>query len=693
MLVPQGEGSGTPTEPHHTPSLEAQLPSHTTHSSPTISSVSTVSILPVTSSDTPHIRQYTRRTKIAQDDALIKGRNLDEGEAAADKVSDDTEEMETVLTSMDAATVLASRAAEVPTGSGSIPTAGPPADEVPTGSDVVPTARKDIVDNATTMAPGMYKLDPIILAPRVKNSRKAHEYYLKHTMKQAAILREVVEKAKSRNPLDSTSYSACMYVKLIQELLGYIRDTCPGIHKPSEKLVVITPTNKKKTDQFADTVTSSSNVPKVTNKHLLYSIRVNPSTSASRLRPSGNTKNDRISRTPSSNEKNKVEVQSRKVKSSLNKRNSDSKNVCDKHVKHPDKELVPPLDKVMVITLKWIYKAKLDELGGILKNMARLVAPRYRQEEGIDFEESVAHVARLEAIRIFLVFAADINMIVYQMDVKMAFLNGILREEVYISQPDGFVDSNNPNHHIEELFGIVIVEWFVRYLVRVHLDQQLLRKVNWLTQQQLKLLLQELERSHCRHLVKIDMDGFNYFLVVEEGETGEAALAEGKSHCRQLIKVDMDGFNYFSSTSVVNTEFSDVFPDELPDALPPLCDIQHHIDLEHGSQFPNMPHDRMNPGEHEELRRQVEELVSKGYVRERMSPSAQPHRPLDLIYLHVSRSVPKKVHDFVEWFPYHVLKTKIIGSSKCNPLGSGIFFLLAVGTFFTGSGNFFCQWE
>ncbi|GJT92471.1 retrovirus-related pol polyprotein from transposon TNT 1-94 [Tanacetum coccineum] len=109
-------------------------------------------------------------------------------------------------------------------------------------------------------------------------------------------------------------------------------------------------------------------------------------------------------------------------------------------------ELVPQPDKVMVITLKWIYKVKLDELGGILKNKARLVACGYRQEEGIDFEESFAPVSRLEAIRIFLAFAAHMNMVVYQMDVKTAFLNGNLREEVYVSQPNGFVDPNNSNH-------------------------------------------------------------------------------------------------------------------------------------------------------------------------------------------------------------------------------------------------------
>nr|GEV71984.1 reverse transcriptase domain-containing protein [Tanacetum cinerariifolium] len=254
MLVQQGEGSGTPTEPHHTPSLKAQPPSHTTHSLSSLPPVTTT-IPTVTPFETTPIRQYTRRARIAQsfallivadepesplrdisqgeacpidsdfiadqdratiaksstlphdsaprvtsyaaegsmqqtineltalctslqrqylelavefeaqgieitrlkaklklledrqgvaaegfkDDAPIKGRSLDEGEAAAERISDDTKDMATVLTSMDAATVLPSRATKVPTGSRSIPTAGPSTAEVPTGSDVVLT--------------------------------------------------------------------------------------------------------------------------------------------------------------------------------------------------------------------------------------------------------------------------------------------------------------------------------------------------------------------------------------------------------------------------------------------------------------------------------------------------------------------------------------------------------------------------
>ncbi|GKB18911.1 retrovirus-related pol polyprotein from transposon TNT 1-94 [Tanacetum coccineum] len=136
-------------------------------------------------------------------------------------------------------------------------------------------------------------------------------------------------------------------------------------------------------------------------------------------------------------------------------------------------ELVPRPDKVMVITLKWIYKVKLDELGGILKNKARLVARGYRQEEGIDFEESFALVARIESIRIFLAFTTHKNMIIYQIDVKTAFLNGIMREEVYVSQPDGFVDQDNPNHVYKlkkALYGLKQASRNDILLVQIYVD-------------------------------------------------------------------------------------------------------------------------------------------------------------------------------------------------------------------------------
>ncbi|GJX82191.1 retrovirus-related pol polyprotein from transposon TNT 1-94 [Tanacetum coccineum] len=109
-------------------------------------------------------------------------------------------------------------------------------------------------------------------------------------------------------------------------------------------------------------------------------------------------------------------------------------------------ELVSCPDKVLLIKLKWIYKVKTDEFGRVLKNKARLVAQGFRQEEGIDFEESFAPVARIEAICIFVANTTHKNMTIYQMYVKTAFLNGELKEEVYISQPEGFVDQDNPSH-------------------------------------------------------------------------------------------------------------------------------------------------------------------------------------------------------------------------------------------------------
>nr|GFB58554.1 retrovirus-related Pol polyprotein from transposon TNT 1-94 [Tanacetum cinerariifolium] len=102
--------------------------------------------------------------------------------------------------------------------------------------------------------------------------------------------------------------------------------------------------------------------------------------------------------------------------------------------------------KVFLIKLKWIYNVKTDKFGGALKNKARLVAQGFRQAKGINFKESFAFFARIEATLIFVANFAHKMMTVFQMDVKTAFLNGELKEEVYVSQPEGFVNQDNPLH-------------------------------------------------------------------------------------------------------------------------------------------------------------------------------------------------------------------------------------------------------
>nr|GEZ02750.1 retrovirus-related Pol polyprotein from transposon TNT 1-94 [Tanacetum cinerariifolium] len=140
----------------------------------------------------------------------------------------------------------------------------------------------------------------------------------------------------------------------------------------------------------------------------------------------------------------------------------------------------------------WIYKVKLYEYGDVLKNKARLVVKGYQQEEGINFEESFAQVARIEAIRIFIANAASKNMTIYQMDVKTAFLNSELKEEVYVSQSEGFVDPDHPTHVYrlnKALYGLEQAPWKfgmdscdsvdTPMMDRLKLDEEPLGTINW----------------------------------------------------------------------------------------------------------------------------------------------------------------------------------------------------------------------
>ncbi|GJT16614.1 retrovirus-related pol polyprotein from transposon TNT 1-94 [Tanacetum coccineum] len=121
-------------------------------------------------------------------------------------------------------------------------------------------------------------------------------------------------------------------------------------------------------------------------------------------------------------------------------------------------ELVPQPKNMTIIGTKWVFRNKLDENGIVSQNKARLVAQGYNQQEGIDYDETYASVARLESIRILLAYACALDFKLFQMDVKSAFLNGFINEEVYVAQPPGFIDFEKPDHvyKLKKAFVLVL---------------------------------------------------------------------------------------------------------------------------------------------------------------------------------------------------------------------------------------------
>ncbi|GJW06801.1 retrovirus-related pol polyprotein from transposon TNT 1-94 [Tanacetum coccineum] len=184
---------------------------------------------------------------------------------------------------------------------------------------------KYLANNKVTHHPSDPEINTEPITPKLLNKRSAHSAYIKHTQEEAAVLRDLVDHIKANYPLDPTLESACKYTKLIQELLSKIRKTCPSINNSGEQLVALTPMNKVKRVRFTEPVTSSRNtITKkastsnlTSNKPMLSSKGVKPSTNGSGSQPSVNTKKDRILQTQSSTQMNKVETHHRKVKSSL----------------------------------------------------------------------------------------------------------------------------------------------------------------------------------------------------------------------------------------------------------------------------------------------------------------------------------------------------------------------------------------
>ena len=225
-------------------------------------------------------------------------------------------------------------------------------------------------------------------------------------------------------------------------------------------------------------------------------------------------------------------------------------------------ELVPRPRDHHIIGTKWVFRNKLDENGVITRNKARLVAQGYNQEKGIDYEETYAPVARLEAIRLLLAYACSKNFKLYQMDVKSAFLNGVINEEVYVSQPPGFENDEYPDYVYKlkrALYGLKQAPrvWYERLskflldhgysrgkvdttlfikrkgkhilLVQVYVDDIIFGSTNiHLVEEFSKVMQGEFEMSLMGEL--------NYFLGLQIKQLDEGTAVCQTKYCRELLK-------------------------------------------------------------------------------------------------------------------------------------------------------------
>nr|GEW40342.1 hypothetical protein [Tanacetum cinerariifolium] len=302
---------------------------------------------------------------------------------------------------------------------------------------------KKVVDTAiskpkvTTIAPGMFKIAIKPLAPKLFKNKDVHIDYIQHSRKHADVLQEIVEDARALCPLDC-NLDATLVPKppsstpfipptrnerdtLIQPLFDEYSRTQPSVDAPDTEVVALV-------QAISTTTPSSASVDQ----------------DAPLLKPSF--------KESSSHNGNSINQPPEHIIKWTKYHPIDNMigNLLDKSPQDINYKMRPCYVILMLSFLpsnqRLVFKVKLDEPGGVLKNKAWLVARGYRQEEGIAFKESFALVARLKVVRIFTAFDAHMTMAVYQMDVKTSFLNGIIREEVYVSQPDEFVDEENPNH-------------------------------------------------------------------------------------------------------------------------------------------------------------------------------------------------------------------------------------------------------
>nr|GEX98267.1 retrovirus-related Pol polyprotein from transposon TNT 1-94 [Tanacetum cinerariifolium] len=338
--------------------------------------------------------------------------------------------------------------------------------------------RKVVVNEAITLHPidpELLKIDVAPLAPNLRNNRTAHNDYLKHTQEEIATLREIVKNERLLNPLNtSLDYAvvatACYtqnqsIIRLRHEETPYelLHNKLPDLSFHHVFGALCYPTNDSEnlgklqpkayigifigyapTKKAFWIYNRRPALNEMTPATISLGLMQKPSSSTPYVPPSRNDWDllfqplfDELLTHPPS-----VDLQAHKVIAPIDDTTPETQSyvipqdveedIHDIEVAHMRNDLlfsvlIPEVTSAQSLSTisphTMIYKVKLDELGGILKNKARLVARGYHQEEGIDFEESFAPVTRLEAIRIFLAYGAHKNMVVYQMDVKTVFLN------------------------------------------------------------------------------------------------------------------------------------------------------------------------------------------------------------------------------------------------------------------------------
>ncbi|KAK2411518.1 putative mitochondrial protein [Trifolium repens] len=225
-------------------------------------------------------------------------------------------------------------------------------------------------------------------------------------------------------------------------------------------------------------------------------------------------------------------------------------------------DLVPKPKHKNIIGTKWVYRNKLNEQGEVTRNKARLVAQGYSQQEGIDFTETYAPVARLEAIRLLLSYAVNHDITLYQMDVKSAFLNGVISEEVYVKQPPGFEDLTNPDHVFrlkKSLYGLkqaprawyerlstfLVDNGFVKGQVDNTLFKKTLKKDILIVQIYVDdIIFGSTNATLCKNFSKMMQDEFEmsmmgelkFFLGIQINQTEKGTFIHQSKYIKDLLK-------------------------------------------------------------------------------------------------------------------------------------------------------------